>query len=191
MSSLPSGRRASNPRPSAWEADALPTELRPRDPHCKAETVAIQCIAPRAPRSETPAASRAFLRSGKSSQRAGLPPRIVQSCAVCVSSIGHDQTARRLEEFTDFSPDRDTFPRGGRFARRAFSARSRGLDVLLRHRPSSIPHGKGPVKALILCFQIWLPRPKNGGFPEVGEIGASFWPPLRLRGCRRQSAPPL
>ena len=25
-----SGRRASNPRPSAWEADALPTELRPR-----------------------------------------------------------------------------------------------------------------------------------------------------------------
>ena len=28
----PSGRRGSNPRPSAWEADALPTELRPRDP---------------------------------------------------------------------------------------------------------------------------------------------------------------
>ena len=28
----PSGRRVSNPRPSAWEADALPTELRPRDP---------------------------------------------------------------------------------------------------------------------------------------------------------------
>jgi hypothetical protein len=27
-----SGRRASNPRPSAWEADALPTELRPRQP---------------------------------------------------------------------------------------------------------------------------------------------------------------
>ena len=27
-----SGRRVSNPRPSAWEADALPTELRPRDP---------------------------------------------------------------------------------------------------------------------------------------------------------------
>src|SRR5919204_5118621 len=25
-----SGRRVSNPRPSAWEADALPTELRPR-----------------------------------------------------------------------------------------------------------------------------------------------------------------
>src|SRR2546423_2980815 len=25
-----SGRRGSNPRPSAWEADALPTELRPR-----------------------------------------------------------------------------------------------------------------------------------------------------------------
>ena len=28
--SLSSGRRVSNPRPSAWEADALPTELRPR-----------------------------------------------------------------------------------------------------------------------------------------------------------------
>src|SRR3954452_10598686 len=28
-----SGRRGSNSRPSAWEADALPTELRPRDPH--------------------------------------------------------------------------------------------------------------------------------------------------------------
>ena len=27
-----SGRRVSNPRPSAWEADALPTELRPRCP---------------------------------------------------------------------------------------------------------------------------------------------------------------
>ena len=27
-----SGRRGSNPRPSAWEADALPTELRPRWP---------------------------------------------------------------------------------------------------------------------------------------------------------------
>ena len=27
---LQSGRRVSNPRPSAWEADALPTELRPR-----------------------------------------------------------------------------------------------------------------------------------------------------------------
>ncbi len=27
-----SGRRVSNPRPSAWEADALPTELRPRRP---------------------------------------------------------------------------------------------------------------------------------------------------------------
>src|ERR671925_2000427 len=25
-----SGRRVSNPRPSAWEADALPAELRPR-----------------------------------------------------------------------------------------------------------------------------------------------------------------
>ena len=31
-----SGRRGSNPRPSAWEADALPTELRPRGPHCRA-----------------------------------------------------------------------------------------------------------------------------------------------------------
>ena len=30
MRSCESGRRASNPRPSAWEADALPTELRPR-----------------------------------------------------------------------------------------------------------------------------------------------------------------
>ena len=30
MQSAESGRRASNPRPSAWEADALPTELRPR-----------------------------------------------------------------------------------------------------------------------------------------------------------------
>ena len=28
-----SGRWGSNPRPSAWEADALPTELRPRGPH--------------------------------------------------------------------------------------------------------------------------------------------------------------
>jgi hypothetical protein len=28
-----SGRRGSNPRPSAWEADALPTELRPRAGH--------------------------------------------------------------------------------------------------------------------------------------------------------------
>src|SRR3954465_8331068 len=27
---IQSGRRGSNPRPSAWEADALPTELRPR-----------------------------------------------------------------------------------------------------------------------------------------------------------------
>src|SRR5690606_9198741 len=27
-----SGRRGSNPRPSAWEADALPTELLPRHP---------------------------------------------------------------------------------------------------------------------------------------------------------------
>ena len=27
----------SNPRPSAWEADALPTELRPRGPHCRAD----------------------------------------------------------------------------------------------------------------------------------------------------------
>ena len=30
-----SGRRASNPRPSAWEADALPTELRPRWRSCR------------------------------------------------------------------------------------------------------------------------------------------------------------
>jgi hypothetical protein len=29
-----SGRWGSNPRPSAWEADALPTELRPRSQHC-------------------------------------------------------------------------------------------------------------------------------------------------------------
>jgi hypothetical protein len=28
-----SGRWGSNPRPSAWEADALPTELRPREPN--------------------------------------------------------------------------------------------------------------------------------------------------------------
>ena len=27
---LASGKRDSNPRPSAWEADALPTELLPR-----------------------------------------------------------------------------------------------------------------------------------------------------------------
>src|SRR5436309_9647860 len=31
-----SGRRGSNPRPSAWEADALPTELRPRGAHSSA-----------------------------------------------------------------------------------------------------------------------------------------------------------
>src|SRR4051794_16813982 len=30
MTKAESGRRGSNPRPSAWEADALPTELRPR-----------------------------------------------------------------------------------------------------------------------------------------------------------------
>ena len=28
-----SGRRGSNPRPSAWQADALPTELLPLDGH--------------------------------------------------------------------------------------------------------------------------------------------------------------
>jgi hypothetical protein len=33
--SLASGRRGSNPRPSAWEADALPTELHPRWAHSK------------------------------------------------------------------------------------------------------------------------------------------------------------
>jgi hypothetical protein len=31
--SCESGRWGSNPRPSAWAADALPTELRPRTPH--------------------------------------------------------------------------------------------------------------------------------------------------------------
>src|SRR3954451_21146666 len=30
--SHPSGRRDSNPRPSPWQGDALPTEPRPRDP---------------------------------------------------------------------------------------------------------------------------------------------------------------
>ena len=37
-----SGRRGSNPRPSAWEADALPTELRPR--------VAYRSLPSRSPR---------------------------------------------------------------------------------------------------------------------------------------------
>src|SRR5207244_4139748 len=32
-----SGRRGSNPRPSAWEADALPIELRPRRPKSTAQ----------------------------------------------------------------------------------------------------------------------------------------------------------
>src|SRR5215207_4538117 len=34
-----SGRRGSNPRPSAWEADALPTELRPRGADCTPRAV--------------------------------------------------------------------------------------------------------------------------------------------------------
>ncbi len=40
-----SGKRDSNPRPSAWEADALPTELLPRILHmklrCKGKRISI------------------------------------------------------------------------------------------------------------------------------------------------------
>ena len=34
-----SGRRDSNPRPSAWKADALPTELRPRTNWCGGDRI--------------------------------------------------------------------------------------------------------------------------------------------------------
>ena len=34
-----SGRRVSNPRPSAWEANALPTELLPHSLRCKCTTI--------------------------------------------------------------------------------------------------------------------------------------------------------
>ena len=42
-----SGRRGSNPRPSAWEADALPTELLPQDP---AEFTAVKPLSARSAR---------------------------------------------------------------------------------------------------------------------------------------------
>jgi hypothetical protein len=39
-----SGQRGSNPRPSAWEADALPTELCPPDPFLKQSMLRNQNI---------------------------------------------------------------------------------------------------------------------------------------------------
>src|SRR2546423_753026 len=41
-----SGRRGSNPRPSAWEADALPTELRPRSASSLARTRPKERLSP-------------------------------------------------------------------------------------------------------------------------------------------------
>lgn len=42
-SALPkqSGKRGSNPRPSAWEANALPTELLPLNPAFLANTIGL------------------------------------------------------------------------------------------------------------------------------------------------------
>ena len=39
-----SGQRGSDPRPSAWEADALPTELCPPDPFLKQSILKVQNI---------------------------------------------------------------------------------------------------------------------------------------------------
>ena len=39
-----SGRRGSNPRPSAWEADALPTELLPREYAYRGLSCALLCV---------------------------------------------------------------------------------------------------------------------------------------------------
>src|SRR5438034_11290915 len=68
-----SGRRGSNPRPSAWKADALPTELRPRaewwgkDSNLRRLTPADLQSAP-------------FGRSGTPPrQRLGSPPRALPS----------------------------------------------------------------------------------------------------------------
>src|SRR6185436_19071218 len=53
-----SGRRVSNPRPSAWEADALPTELRPRS----------RIVGPLRSRRDRPAATRPRLRARRSAR---------------------------------------------------------------------------------------------------------------------------
>jgi hypothetical protein len=42
--SIQSGRRDSNPRHSAWEADALPTELRPQEIRWCIETILWHCV---------------------------------------------------------------------------------------------------------------------------------------------------
>ena len=50
-----SGKRGSNPRPSAWEADALPTELLPhRVPGTRLELARLAALAPETSASTIP-----------------------------------------------------------------------------------------------------------------------------------------
>ena len=74
---LRSGRRVSNPRPSAWEADALPAELRPRgsDSRTKRRATVPAAMRMTVPdrRSACPCSAAVAGLSAAASPRASLP----------------------------------------------------------------------------------------------------------------------
>src|SRR5437660_6507221 len=70
-----SGRRGSNSRPSAWEADALPTELRPRRPILTAE-IRRDTDGPRQPKRTRGRQWPPPRSHGPGAQTAGSPMRL-------------------------------------------------------------------------------------------------------------------
>lgn len=84
-----SGRRASNSRPQAWEAGALPTELRPHGAHCT-------MISARLPSSHSHRGTLAAPSPGTSDRRLW---------ATSLPSVKDDRTEDRVSSDLQHSPD--------------------------------------------------------------------------------------
>ena len=138
---LRSGRRVSNPRPSAWEADALPTELRPRAGKSPAN-VHVQPRPDCAHRDFTPAVAN---RRGGSVTALPRPPTERSSCVV--TAVGEPRSQSCWIGYA--RPQHHLSPHvGGRPAGRSYrvdrpsaSSYRRAGPVLVSRNPAPTPRG--------------------------------------------------
>ena len=132
---LPSGRRDSNPRPSPWQGDALPTALRP------------QCRVGRPPANDSPCAaatspkSRSRAATGASASAARLIARGVPATAPWPARSSASDRRRTCSEVTDDPAALDRRAAG----RSSSPSRARATLRPLRRRTAAapLPHGSG------------------------------------------------
>ena len=181
-----SGRRASNSRPQAWEAGALPTELRPHGAHCT-------MISARLPSSHGHRGTLAAPSPGTSGRRLW---------ATSLPSVKNGRTEDRVSSDLQHSPD-DGRATGRRLTGSASSSLSwRVLRTLRAHagdllaepcgssaQRSPVPLSRGTAQAAALRLPISgaaTSSPQACARPLSRILPSPSWILLLLRPSRRQ-----